>query len=209
MTEQSPINSAEENKSKKDKTGPPISNQFGQTEFPERYPDFNGLTYIDETLSLIELNLSIIQDANFDRSFFISVLFKDRHQFKNCSFREADLSYSLWQRSSAPHRILSCDFTGAKLKSAHFEFMAFYNCIFTHADFEGARFYMVKFVNCNFVNCTIANVDFSQTVMSADMLESIDFGSCINPPKNASFKNEPYQQSDESDSILPSSDESS
>lgn len=201
--------SATETQVQKQHSSSATSHQFGQADFKEKFPDFHGLTYIDETLSLIDLNLSLVHDANFDRSFFISVLFKDRHQYKDCSFKEADLSYSSWQRASSPHRILTCNFSRAKLKFVQFEFMAFYNCYFNQTDFEGARFRMVKFVNCSFENCNIVNVDFSQTVMSADMLESIDFSSCLNPPKNASSSANFSRQSDENSGIFPSSEESS
>jgi uncharacterized protein YjbI with pentapeptide repeats len=167
---------------------PPSRDHFSQHDIKERYPDYNGLTYVDESLSLEDMELQVIQDANFDGSFFVSVLFRGRHQYKDCSFQKTDFSYSNWQRAETPHRILSCDFTESNFSFAGFDYAAFYNCRFFKADFEETRFKTVKFVKCIFEECNLANVDFSHTVMSSDMLESIDFSKCAAPPKNYTEK---------------------
>ncbi len=160
-------------------------NNFNQNNFNDKYPDFYQSTYIDDHLSLKELGLAVVHDANFDSSFLVSVLFKDKHEYQNCSFKGTDLSFSIWQRSENPHRIINCDFSSSKFNSARVEFTAFYNCKFNKTDFTGTQFKTVKFVNCEFKECLIKNVDFSDTVMSADMLDEIDFSVCFAQPKNA------------------------
>ncbi|MCG8335580.1 MAG: pentapeptide repeat-containing protein [Proteobacteria bacterium] len=161
------------------------NNHFGQSDFDDKYPDYTGLTFIDEQFSLEELEQSVVQDANFDQSYFVSVTFKNRHQYKNCSFQGTDFSHSKWDQPEAPHRILSCNFSGAKFNYSQLRYIAFYNCNFEFADLQDAQLSMVKFVNCQFENCNVTNVDFSKTVMSADMLESIDFSTSVCSPKNA------------------------
>ncbi len=158
---------------------------FAQEDFNSKFPDFNGLTFIDEQFSIAELEIPLVQDANFDQTYFVSVTFNGRHQYKNCSFKGTDFSYSKWQKPEIPHRFLSCDFTGAKFNFSRLDFIAFYNCIFDLADFQDANLQLIKFVNCRFKNSNITNVDFSKTVMSADMLKAIDFSLSISPPKNA------------------------
>ncbi len=169
---------------------PPSQDHFGQNNIEKRYPDFNGLTYIDESFSMEELELPVLQDANFDGSFFVSVLFTGRHQYKDCSFQKVEFSHSVWQRSDTPHRILNCDFTESRFNFATFDYAAFYNCRFIRTDFQETRFRTVKFVKCEFRDCNLIDVDFSHTVMSSDMLEAIDFSDCAAPPKNYLQKNE-------------------
>lgn len=171
-------------------TTPILRKHFGQDDFNDKYPEFSGLTYIDECLSFDELNIPVVRNANFDKSFFVSVLFKGVHQYQDCSFINTDFSQSLWQCSDSPHRILNCNFTASNFVGASLEFMAFYNCEFFGTNFFNVQLKMVKFVNCRFENCLIRNVDFSETVMSLDMLESIDFSECLQPPKNAAYKQE-------------------
>lgn len=160
-------------------------NHFGQEDFSNRFPDFKGLSYIDETLSLSEIGQSAVIDANFDESYFVSVIFNGRHQYKNCSFKATDFSYAVWKAAEKPHRFVSCDFNQTRFNHARLEYMAVYNCRFFEADFQGVQLYKVKFVNCRFENCYLDGVDFSKTVMSSDMLEQIDFSNCASPPKNA------------------------
>ncbi len=50
------------------------------------------------------------------------------------------------------------------------------------------KFLTAKFVNCDFDGCNLEDVDFSATVMSSNMLERIDFSTCIKPPKNHSHQ---------------------
>lgn len=166
----------------------PAQRYFGQNDFSEKYPNFEGLTYIDESFSIKELELSSIQNANFSGCYFVSVVFRDPHQFNDCEFMNSDLSFSNWPRSDSAHRLLACDFTGASFNNARFEYTAFYNCCFDHSDFTEITLKMVKFVNCSFENCKIIDVDFSNSVMSADMLEKIDFQFCSAPPRNKTKK---------------------
>ncbi len=172
-------------------------NTFSQTDFHEMYPDFTGLSYIDESFSLEDIGLSIVLEANFNNSFFVSVLFTGRHQYKDCSFMGTDFSYSIWQRSTEPHRILNTTFHNSRFSFARLEVIAFYNCSFIAVDFSGTQFQTVKFVNCDFEECNIKDVDFSKTVMSSDMLEKIDFSDCLNPPKNLSRVNLKGKQTDQ------------
>ncbi len=183
---------------------PSKNNHFGQEDFAEKYPDYNGLTFIDEQFSMEELEQSVVQDANFDKTYFVSVTFKNRHQYKNCSFQGTDFSYSKWDKSENPHRVLSCDFSGAKFNSSQLQYVAFYNCNFEFADLQDAQLNLVKFVKCQFENCNLSNVDFSRTVMSADMLETIDFSTSISPPKNAVDQdvNEKSKDTDDTDNII-------
>ncbi len=179
-------------------------NHFGQADFNDRYPDFNGATFIDETLSIEEQNFTVVRDANFDNSFLVSVHFLGRHQYQNCSFKNTDFSYSQWNPLESPHRILNCYFEGSKFNNAQLQFMAFYNCQFIQTDFQGAIFNMVKFVNCIFNECKIEGIDFSKTVMSSEMLEQIDFSHCLHPPKNSFQTNEnPTQDESEDDFSEP------
>ncbi|MCP4754324.1 MAG: pentapeptide repeat-containing protein [Proteobacteria bacterium] len=157
---------------------------FGQEDFAKRYPEFSRLTYVDESFSIEELDFKIIRDAKFDGSFFVSTVFNGVHQYQNCSFTHTDFSNSIWQRSNSPHRILNCDFSNSKFAGATLEFVAFYNCRFVETNFLEATLKKVKFVNCGFESCRIQNVDFSETVMSMDMLEKIDFSDCLRLPKN-------------------------
>ena len=157
---------------------------IGQDDFLARYPEYINCSYIDESLSLEELALKVIRDATFVNAFFVSVQFKGVHQFQNCNFTDADFSQSIWQPADSPHRMLSCQFFSSHFDGARFEYFAFYNCQFNDTSFVNAEFKLVKFVNCQFEGCFLDGVDFSNTVMSLDMLEKIDFSTCENPPKN-------------------------
>ena len=167
---------------------PVLDNTFGQEDFKIRYPDFKGCSYIDDSFSMKEIGYNVVRDATFDDAFFVSVTFEDRNQFKDCTFVRTDFSYSIWKSSDEPHRILSCQFQSSKFNFSQISRLAFYNCTFEGTDFTSAQMTAVKFVNCKFQNCILDDVDFSRTVMSLDMLETIDFSNCIAPPKN--FRNE-------------------
>ncbi|MBU2512724.1 pentapeptide repeat-containing protein [bacterium] len=183
--------------SRKTEVRPNTNTTFCQADFLEKIPDFSGLSYIDESFSMEEIGLSVVLDANFDRTFFVSILFTGRHQYKDCSFVSTDFSYSIWQRSAEPHRILNSTFQDSKFCFARFEVIAFYNCSFILVDFTGTQFQTVKFVNCVFEECNLKDVDFSKTVMSSDMLEKIDFSDCLKPPKNISSTNQKEKQTDQ------------
>ena len=157
---------------------------IGQDDFLDRYPDFSNCSYIDESLSLEELELKVVRDATFVNAFFVSVQFQGVHQYQDCNFTDTDFSQSVWQPASSPHRMLNCQFFNSHFDGASFEYFAFYNCQFHDSSFVNAQFKLVKFVNCQFEDCFLDGVDFSKTVMSLDMLENIDFTPCEKPPKN-------------------------
>ncbi len=138
--------------------------------------------------------MGVVREAIFENAFFVSVLFKGVHQFQDCRFTNTDFSQCVWESAGSPHRILNCKFLGSHFDGATFEYLAFYNCQFDETSFANAQFKLVKFVNCQFNNCIIDDVDFSNTVMSLDMLEKMDFTSCQHPPKNWTG---PYQKPDE------------
>lgn len=161
-------------------------NHFGQADFLALHPNFEGMTYIDESLSLVDLDMPVITDAIFNNSFFVSVFFTNRHQYLNCSFIGTDFSHSVWHQSKAPHRIVNCDLSQSIFSGAVLNYLAFYNCRFFQTIFLGIQLNKVKFVNCTFDQCSLKGVDFSRSVMSKDMLETIDFSECLNVPNNHS-----------------------
>jgi len=177
---------------------------FGQDEFIDKYPDFNNCSYIDESLSLEELELTVVRDAVFENAYFVSVLFEGIHQYQDCHFTNTDFSQSVWQPAESPHRMLNCQFYNSHFDGATFEYFAFYNCQFTETSFMNSQFKLVKFVNCQFDNCIIDGVDFSNTVMSLDMLEKIDFTPCLHPPKN--WTNAQEQTGTKSDEVIEASE---
>ena len=170
---------------------------FGQEDFLTLHPNFQGLTYIDESLSLDNIDLPIVTDAIFDNSFFVSVYFTGRHQYQNCSFISTDFSHTVWHQSQAPHRIVNCDLSKSSFSGAELNYLAFYNCRFYQTTFLGVQLNMVKFVKCTLVQCSLKRVDFSRSVMSKDMLENIDFSECLHVPKNhANFLNHENSEND-------------
>lgn len=162
---------------------------FGQEDLLTQYPDFSGISYIDETFSMVEAGKNAIIDADFSHAYFVSVVFKDRHQYKNCTFDRSDFSYSAWQRAEGPHRMINCNFRETRFSFSRFEYTAFYGCRFIESDFQDVQLKMVKFVNCSFEDCLLIDVDFSETVMSSDMLKTIDFSLCAKPPRNSGTDN--------------------
>ncbi|PCI30601.1 MAG: hypothetical protein COB67_01230 [SAR324 cluster bacterium] len=163
---------------------PSLQNQIRQDSFIRYYPDLSNSTYIGESFSLEELHLEVIRECTFDHSFFVAVHFNGVHQYQSCSFINTDLSQSIFQKATGPHRFLHCDFTGTLFNGTLFEFTAFYNCTFRGTVLQEVQFRKVKFVNCVFESCRVQGVDFSETVMSTNMLENIDFSACSHPPKN-------------------------
>lgn len=174
------------------------NSQFGQSDFTKRYPDFSNSSYIDESFSLKEINQEIIQSATFDRTSFMAITFQGVHQYRDCSFIETDFSHAIFQHAETPHRFLNCDFSKANFSGTRMEYIAFYNCTFRSANFRQSELNSIKFVDCLFEECIIDQVDFSQTVMSPSMLQTIDFSTCAQKPRNWSSQQHQLEREDPS-----------
>ncbi|MGK0289433.1 MAG: hypothetical protein ACI86H_000878, partial [bacterium] len=151
-------------------------------------PDLEGYSYLDEEFSQEDAGVVRIEEANFSRSFFVSILFRGVHQYQSCLFQQTDFSASKFPIQEKPHRFVDCDFTNAILSDVHFQFAAFYRCRFENTDFRNVHFFKVKFVQCEFIDCDLKEVDFSKAVMSNDIFQKIDFSTIEHPPRNWDLK---------------------
>ena len=157
---------------------------FTQYNFTELYPDFSHRVYVEEHFSTLETGMELIQEADFSHCYFVAVEFTGRVQFQSCNFTRTDFSAVKIPETESPHRFLNCDFTRSCFNGASLNHIAFYHCRFERTEWGEVKFNKVKFINCSFIDCEIDNLDFSETVMSQDMIEVIDFSNCRNPPKN-------------------------
>lgn len=162
----------------------PRPEQMGLKEIFVWSPRLTGITYVDRSFNMTKAGWRRLEGADLAGSRWVEVKFKGVQEFIKCNFAAADLTQALFKRAEKPHRLISCRFNGASLRGARFEFTAFYHCDFSGAHLEGAVFDAVKFVACRFEGTSLAGLDFSKTVMSHDLLESLDFSQAAEPPKN-------------------------
>lgn len=167
--------------------------QVTEARFFALSPELRGATYIDPSLNMEQAGVEWLEGVDLQGASFLGVNFLGVSQFVGCDFSGADLSSCTFVREARPHRFLACKFTGARLVGARFEYTAFYNCNFDGADLQGVRLEGVKFIGGSFVGCSFLGLDFSQTVMSKELLESLDFSSAAKAPKNLGSPGEPEE----------------
>lgn len=155
-----------------------------QQDFPLMNLKASGHVYADPVFSLDFEEDGVLRHYDFHGSVFRGVHFKGVHQYENCDFRQTDLTASRWIVEANPHRFDHCNFAGAQLNSARFAYSSFHHCDFDECQWENVVFYKVKFIRCKMNGVKWEGLDLSQTVMTPDMLTSIDFSGCIALPQN-------------------------
>ncbi|MDT8447760.1 MAG: pentapeptide repeat-containing protein [bacterium] len=162
----------------------PRPDQMGQQEVFAWAPALSGITYVDPSFSMVQAGWKRLEGAKLQDSLWTGVVFEGVQEFIRCDFSHADLTQVQFKRAQKPHRLIACSFAGAKLNGANFAYTAFYNCDFSGATFKQVHLEAVKFVGCNFEAVEFTGLDLSKTVMSWDLLESLDFSGALAAPKN-------------------------
>jgi len=152
--------------------------------FFELSPNLKGVTYIDPSLNMEQAGFEWLEGVDLRGASLLGINFLGVSQFVGCDFSGADFSAATFGREARPHRFLACRFTKARLVGTSFEYTAFYNCTFDRADLQGVNLDGAKFIGGSFAGCPFAGLDFSKTVMSKELLETLDFQAAAFPPKN-------------------------
>lgn len=163
---------------------PPPPEGFSQVDIMASHMVTPGTPYLDSTLSLEGAPEGILKNMNLAGCSFAGVIFTGMHHHKNCDFSQGDLQSVQLLEGENPHQFVDCQFQNTNLEGAYLAYTLFSRCDFSGATFGGATLRRVKFIGCTMDGIHWDGVDLSKTVMSDDMLESVDFTGVGKHPRN-------------------------
>jgi len=154
-------------------TPPPTGSWHQADLFDLQTPKANRV-YGDPALSVAELPLGTLAQADFSGTVFTAVEFTGVHRHLDSRFIGADLRGILMARQERPHQFARCNFAQADFSGARLTFLLFHRCNLTGTHWYGAALDRVKFTECILDGVDWGGCDLSKVVFTEDA-ESADF----------------------------------